>query len=104
MSAASSTFTDRAHHAHGPHGLPRTAGAARVNRADAEAASPEATDRRRARWRQVSFDEIWREQMPFGFVADQARRQAFADAMEATVRSFSGGARATGVEVDMEEI
>ena len=31
VSAASSTFTDRAHHAHGPHGLPRTAGAARVN-------------------------------------------------------------------------
>ena len=74
------------------------------SRADAEAASPEATDRRRARWRQVSFDEIWREQMPFGFVADQARRQAFADAMEATVRSFSGGARATGVEVDREEM
>lgn len=73
------------------------------SRADAEAASPEATDRRRARWRQVSFDEIWSEQMPFGFVADQARRQAFADGMEATVRSFSGGARATGVEVDLEE-
>ena len=26
---------------------------------------------------QVSFEEIWREQMPFGFVADQARRQGF---------------------------
>ena len=73
------------------------------SRRDAEAATPEATDRRRARWRQVSFEEIWREQMPFGFVADQARRQGFAEAMEATVRSFSGGARATGVEYDVEE-
>lgn len=51
--------------------------------------NPNQTDRRRARWRQVSFDEIWREQMPFGFVADQARRQAFADGMEATVRPCS---------------
>ena len=42
--------------------------------------------------------------MPFGFVADQARRQGFAEAMEATVRSFSGGARATGVEYDVEEV
>ena len=32
VSAASSTFTDRAHHAHGLHGLPRTAGALRANR------------------------------------------------------------------------
>ena len=30
--AASSTVTGRAHHAHGLHGLPRTAGALRVNR------------------------------------------------------------------------
>ena len=51
--------------------------------------NPNQTDRRRARWRQVSFDEIWSEQMPFGFVADQARRQAFADGMEATVRPCS---------------
>eukprot|EP00320_Phaeocystis_rex_P000458 CAMPEP_0119077316 /NCGR_PEP_ID=MMETSP1178-20130426/94384_1 /TAXON_ID=33656 /ORGANISM="unid sp, Strain CCMP2000" /LENGTH=309 /DNA_ID=CAMNT_0007059667 /DNA_START=42 /DNA_END=967 /DNA_ORIENTATION=+ len=73
------------------------------SRNDAEAATPEATDRRRARWRQVSFEEIWREQMPFGFVADEARRGAFLDAMEATVRSFTGGARATGVEYDSKE-
>ena len=32
LSAASSTFTDRAHHAHDLHGLPRTAGALLVKR------------------------------------------------------------------------
>ena len=34
LSAASSTFTDSAHHAHDLHGLPRTAGALRVNTQD----------------------------------------------------------------------
>ena len=59
VSAASSTFTDRAHHAHGLHGLPRTAGALRVNngkrttRASKSKTNPEPTQReprsRRAR-------------------------------------------------------
>ena len=70
------------------------------SRRDAEAATPEASDRRRARWRHVLFEEIWREHMPFGFVPDAARRASFAQSLEVAVRAFAGGSAADAAEAD----
>ena len=38
------------------------------SRRAAEADTPEASDLRRARWRQTLFEEMYREHMPFGYV------------------------------------
>ena len=46
------------------------------------------SERRRMRWREMSFEETFRENMPLGYAASPAERAAFVAAMETAVRTF----------------
>ena len=60
------------------------------SRREAEAASREESERRRRRWREMAFEDIWREHMPLEHEASRtaAGRTAFMAALEVAVQAF----------------
>ena len=74
------------------------------SRRAAEADTPEASDRRRARWRQTLFEEMYREHMPFGYVNVAERQAAFVRELEDAVRAFAGrGAAEPSHDADADD-
>lgn len=63
------------------------------SRREAEAASKEESERRRQRWREMAFEDIWRDHMPLDYDASRAAagRVAFVSALEVTVQAFVRG-------------
>ena len=68
------------------------------SRRAAEEQSPEASNQRRARWRESLSEEIWREHMPVGFEAAPSQRTAFSAALEAALLAFIRDGRAASDE------
>ena len=61
------------------------------SRREAEAKTPETreqSERRRQRWREIQFEEVFREHMPLEYGGGASERIAFAAALEVAVQSF----------------
>ena len=76
------------------------------SRRDAEENAREASERRRRRWREMRFEEVWREHLPLDYEPQSAaERGAFVARMEATVAAFaksSGAADGAAERVHLE--
>jgi len=58
-------------------------------RRESEEEAAAESERRRQRWREMAYDNVWREHMPMRTTASQEGRAAFAAAMEAAVQTFA---------------
>ena len=73
------------------------------SRREAEARTREESDRRRQRWREIAFEEIFREHMPLDYSVSSPARAAFVAELEVAVQTFvrrqqqgGGGGRGSG--------
>ena len=64
---------------------PRPAG----SRREAEARTREESEKRRMRWREIQYEEIFREHMPLDYSASSADRAAFVAELELAVQRFT---------------
>ena len=68
------------------------------SRRTAEQRTQKDSDERRQRWREMAFEQVWREHMPLAHATEEGRRAAFLAAMEVAVQSFvrDGGSASGG--------
>ena len=75
------------------------------SRRQAEKATREQSERRRMRWREIAFEDMWRNHMPLGYEERriESQRAAFIASLEVAVQAFARGERQSGAQTGQQQ-